>query len=76
MSKKDFMKVLDIIVWLVLIFIFTYSILKLTGVVHSFDWALVIGASIIAGRYMQKMDTIVKDVEGIKKTCPKFPTCQ
>ena len=70
MLKRDLFKFLDIISWLVLLFIIIYAILKLTGIIHSFDWAVVIGASIVVGRYMQKIDIMFKDVDGIKKHCP------
>lgn len=61
----------DYVVWVILILIVIYAFLKLTGVIQSFDWVVVIGASIVVGRYMQKIDTIRKDLEKVKSECPR-----
>lgn len=61
----------DYVVWVILILIVVYAVLKLTGVIYSFDWIVVIGASIVVGRYMQKIDIIHKDLEKVKSECPR-----
>ena len=70
MVKTFWRDFFDVLSWIILILIIVYGILKLTGVLHSFDWAVVVGGSIVIGRYMQKIDTIVEDVEKVKRHCP------
>ena len=71
MAKTFWGTFFDIVSWLILIFIIIYGVLKLTGIIHSFDWVVVIGASILVGRYMQKIDIMVRDVERIKRNCSR-----
>lgn len=69
-KKKFWRGFFDYLSWIILIFILIYGLLKLFGVLHSFDWVIVVGGSIVVGRYMQKIDMLIKDVERIKKHCP------
>ncbi len=66
-KKINFGKILDAISWLILAFIFVYALLKVFGIIKSIDWVLIVGASIIAGRYMQKVDWCMSYTKKIDK---------
>ena len=66
MSKTFWKEFFDVLSWLILILIIIYSMLKLAGLVYNFNWAVVIGGSIVLGRYMQKIDAISHNLRRLK----------
>ncbi|MFA4960875.1 MAG: hypothetical protein WC548_04405 [Candidatus Pacearchaeota archaeon] len=60
----------DILAWIVLAGIILWLILKVLGIINTsilLEYAPYFGAVYLAGWYMQKLENVCKEVEGLKK---------
>jgi hypothetical protein len=73
---------LDVLAWIAFFVVVLYLILRITGQIHSpltIDLIALISGAYFVGRYAQKFDLVIADVEIIKadiqrlnKQCPVF----
>jgi hypothetical protein len=64
--KKSFW---DILAWIAFAYVVIYAILKVMGVLHSpipIDIAAIVSTAFFVGKYAQRIDFCIKDVELIK----------
>ncbi len=60
----------DIVAWIVLIGIFIWLILKVSGIIHTpvlIEYAPIFGAVYLAGWAMHKLDSASNDIKDLKK---------
>jgi hypothetical protein len=67
---KKSVSIWDIIAWIVLILIFLWLILKVSGVINTsilIEYAPYFGAVYLAGWQIHKLEMVVRDVQELKK---------